>query len=418
MRNILLTFLLLGTLVSLPSHSQAQDSTFKVKIMQYNLLRFGNCSGVTISDKYTWLGNVMNHVRPDIMIANELSPSSLYAQGIVFNSFGYSGTIDHAAFTNSTGSDIVNMLFYDTEKFGLLSTSILPSSNVRDINLYKLFFKPSTVDNTDTTFLYVIAAHLKASNSSSDRQQRLNAATDVMDWIRDNAAGENVIFAGDFNIKTPTEDAYIELVNDRPADVTLVDPLDLSTSWSAGVYAQYMTQSPRASSTDCGVGGGMDDRFDFIFPSQAIMDGTEGILYEEGSYVTVGNDGKSRDQELACGNNTTVPANVCLSLRLMSDHLPVLATFEMQGRVTRNALEQLPYDFRFVAQDNGWNIRARRYQGAPLTYRLLDMRGQEIHATQSNQVEVSMTIPGLAHGLYILQIQDATGRQTIQKLVR
>ncbi|MEO1383881.1 MAG: hypothetical protein AAFV78_11680, partial [Bacteroidota bacterium] len=186
MRNILLTFLLLGTLVSLPSHSQAQDSTFKVKIMQYNLLRFGNCSGVTISDKYTWLGNVMNHVRPDIMIANELSPSSLYAQGIVFNSFGYSGTIDHAAFTNSTGSDIVNMLFYDTEKFGLLSTSILPSSNVRDINLYKLFFKPSTVDNTDTTFLYVIAAHLKASNSSSDRQQRLNAATDVMDWIRDN----------------------------------------------------------------------------------------------------------------------------------------------------------------------------------------------------------------------------------------
>ena len=75
-----------------------------------------------------------------------------------------------------------------------------------------------------------------------------------------------VLFAGDLNIYTSTEPAYIELL-DPTNPIVLVDPIDTPGAWNNNEdFTAVHTQSTRTSSGPfgAGAGGGLDDRFDFI----------------------------------------------------------------------------------------------------------------------------------------------------------
>ncbi|MCK4339306.1 MAG: T9SS type A sorting domain-containing protein, partial [Candidatus Cloacimonetes bacterium] len=75
-----------------------------------------------------------------------------------------------------------------------------------------------------------------------------------------------------------------------------------------------------------GVGGGLDDRFDFIFTSYEINNDS-GIEYIDSSLTYFGNDGNHFNQSVNYSTNSAVPDSVADALYYASDHLPVFADF-------------------------------------------------------------------------------------------
>lgn len=397
---------------------QAQDSTYRVKMMHYNLLMFGDCDGAPVSDKYTWLGSVLNAYKPDIFTVNELFPAVPFANGIVQLSFTYSGSIKYANFTNFSGGSLANQVFYNSQLFGLKSNTVMNSSNIRDINIYEMYFKPS-INAGDTTFLYVITAHLKAGSGSSDEDDRWDASKEIMNWVQANGQGKNVILTGDLNISSANENAFQELVSTRAADVSLIDPLNLTSGWGGSSFAYAMTQSPRTSGSDCGVNGGLDDRFDFILPNKPVMDGSAGIAYVDGSYAAYGNDGDDFNTELDCSSNSKVNTNTCLSLKLLSDHLPVVVELDMEGFAPATSTEALLLaEVKAGLSHEGLKLAidgpgTQRYKVS-----LTNMLGQQLLiATQGGKEETTYPLPSLKKGIYVLQLSDARGRTFSRKMI-
>ena len=83
------------------------------------------------------------------------------------------------------------------------------------------------------------------------------------------------------------------------------------------------TQSPRTSSFGGGANGGMDDRFDWLFVSQSILDETSSMYYVDGTYCAFGNDGNHFNDAINDGTNNSVSAEMADALHDASDHLPV-----------------------------------------------------------------------------------------------
>ena len=58
-----------------------------------------------------------------------------------------------------------------------------------------------------------------------------------------------------------------------------------------------------------GAHGGMDDRFDFIFVSEDLISGEDGVMYLENSYLAEGQDGNHFNQSVNDGLNSSVSRN-------------------------------------------------------------------------------------------------------------
>ena len=231
---------------------------------------------------------------------------------------------------------------------------------------------------SDTSFLYCIVAHLKAGNSGSDENLRSLAANSIMNWVENNAQGENVLLLGDLNLYNSSEPAFQTLVFNSIDSIRFYDPAGKQNGWAGSANAWVHTQSPRTSSQDCGSGGGMDDRFDMILGSKAVKDGLKGITYLPATYATFGNDGDSYNQELTC-DGSPLPSSLCGTLKNMSDHLPVIVELELADAVgIEDELAGNEFSIEFLGKHGDlleWNIlstierpqhlsvRLRRYDG-------------------------------------------------------
>ena len=139
MKLFLIIFILLsGIAVS------AQDN---LKIMHYNLLYYGdnsfgcNSTNNNVNDKNDYLKTIVKYVNPDILTVNEISENEYYHQLLLNNALN---TDDIEYFKkvnipNYSNSNIVNMLYYNSNKLSLYSQSAI-STNVRDIDILKLFY--------------------------------------------------------------------------------------------------------------------------------------------------------------------------------------------------------------------------------------------------------------------------------------
>ena len=77
----------------------------------------------------------------------------------------------------------------------------------------------------------------------------------------------------------------------------------------------------------------MDDRFDFIFISEDLISGEDGVLYLENSYLAEGQDGNHFNQSVNDGLNSSVSQEIADALYYMSDHLPVSMSLVLGGTV-------------------------------------------------------------------------------------
>ena len=191
-----------------------------------------------------------------------------------------------------------------------------------------------TIDATDgSTGFWLYSCHLRASQGSSNEDDRESGTQTILNNIATLPNDANIIWGGDFNFYSNSESGY-ELIANSTGTNAIVDPLG-SGSWSGSENAVKHTQSPRITSSSGGlVGGGMDDRFDFVFSSQSTQE-ANGITLIPGSYRALGNDGQHYDVAINNGNNFYFPGEISRSNQLAdaihdgADHLPVIVEFSL-----------------------------------------------------------------------------------------
>ncbi|MEL6674190.1 MAG: T9SS type A sorting domain-containing protein [Bacteroidota bacterium] len=414
MRKWLIWLVLLAS--GTPAFAQAN-----LKIMHYNLLNFGDCSGVTVQEKYSWLGTILDHYRPDIFTVNELHPNQIFTNGIKSLSFSYSNQIAAPTFTNEANSPIVNNIFYNEGLLDLTDSEVIANS-LRDINVYQLYVKGTgTGSSTDSVFIYCIVAHFKAQNNSSAASQRAAAATSIMNWRNAHPEAEYVLMMGDLNVYAASEAAFQTLVFNSNSTIRFEDPAGLENGWNGSSNAIHHTQSTRNSSSDCGSGGGMDDRFDMILASQPMMDGNHPVQYVTDSYAAYGNIGTSYNSQLTCTGSIPVPFTVCLNLRRMSDHLPVIMEVSVAGAVgLADRLWQKDLNLRLPKQPFTeslsviWDIDEPTNRN--LEARIFNPMGQAVYQNRIEGGQAQVNLSQVPAGVYILQLKNQAGR-LIQKKI-
>ncbi|MEM7655092.1 MAG: endonuclease/exonuclease/phosphatase family protein [Bacteroidota bacterium] len=404
--------LLLGWMGGIPwLQAQSNDT---LQVVHYNLLNFGlDCNGEALSDRYHRLGDILDHIRPDVLTVNEVAPNKLLFDGMLALSFAYSNQIDYGDWTNQTGSNIVNQLFFNTEKLAFKSTEVIPSNHLRDLNAFTLYHKASTLPG-DTTFLTFIVCHWKAGDGTSDQSQRSAAATAIMDWVALQEMDRPIFLLGDLNVGAANETAFQTLVNHPNADIRFQEPINKQNGWAGAANAIHHTQSTRSSSGGtCGAGGGMDDRFDFILVNETIQAGNGAVSYVPESYEVIGNDGNSYNGELQCSGNTSVPGLICVALRELSDHLPVAMQVAISPTVGREAWWTGPR-VRLLDQADSDRLGLQFAQAASgaTQVRLLDLHGRQLENQIMEQGVLTLTFETghLPTGMYLIQLLSTEGR--------
>ncbi|MBX3405799.1 MAG: hypothetical protein KF869_03455 [Phycisphaeraceae bacterium] len=340
---------------------------------------------------------------PDVLIVQEIASeaATITFTGLLNTAPGSPGDYAYATFVN--GPDTDSACFYRTSKLSLLGTAVAVSgsSTVSTRHVMRYHLRPVSYSSSASSF-YLLSAHLKAGNSSTDRDRRAEEALLVRAHLDALPAGTRFIFGGDLNLYTHTEPAWGTLT--APGGVEggrLYDPINRAGSWNLNAsFAAVHTQSPTSAF------GGMDDRFDFLLVSDSISQG-QGLAYMGDrnvpygsvwndpvhSYRCWGNDGFSFNQSMRIANNTMVGPVVAQALfdhfagTSTAPHLPVFLDLQVPARasvstltldfgtVFQGAVAQLPLTVTNVANIALWSKDGTGAGIDALTYTLSPSAG-------------------------------------------
>ena len=308
-------YLSLSTLCAQSSHT----------ILTYNLLNYED-----EDDREPLYQLIIDEIQPDIIICQEVNAN----EG--FNHF-LSDVLDvaqpnewvGAEFTNQSASQDI-ALYYKPQYFNYISTSVINTaqgSGTRDVIEWVLQHIESSVQ------FRVYGVHLKASSGTSNAQERLLEATALRSYLDTLPLGSHFIVCGDFNIysNSSTSEPAFDMLTVAGENISgqLFDPINRIGHWhNNSSFADVHTQSPRTTQFGGGANGGMDDRFDWIFASSAVMEETYEMTYVENTYIVLGNDGAHFNQAINSGTNSAVSQEIADALHGASDHLPVFADFQ------------------------------------------------------------------------------------------
>lgn len=421
-------------LCSFTMHAQQE----KLTLMSYNLMyyRANNppCThNQSPSVRDQELKKVFDFVQPSIFTVNELGAGSSVASFLLNNVLNSGASVpkyDKALSTNHpiNQSSLVNMVFFDSTKVGLHSQTYLDKEIngstriVRVIDFYRMYYKdPKLKQGADTTFFTLVVGHLKAGNTASDKGERGNTAKAIMKYLTDNVSDENVILCGDFNLYSSSEQAFQQFINYSVSSEKFYDPVNQIGNWSGNsTYSLYHTQSPHSTSSDCYVGGGLDDRFDFYLISDAIRTGSKGIKYKLNSYKVIGNDGNHFNQAINAGNNTSAPSSVISALYNFSDHLPITMDIEVtkSDLSLRNKEAIKGISFNNPSGDIV-TIRRNNHSGN-LSVTLYNLTGKMLlqESFSKNSAEKTINLSGSSPGVYIIVFSDDNGNKISRKLIK
>ena len=388
-----------------------------IKTMFYNVLEFPELN----PNRITLLQDILQDYSPDIFMVCELQ-SQEGADVILNVGLNSNGNSNYSAapyFENqSGGGDLQQALFYRNDMFVLENTEII-NTPVRDINKYTLLLNTESQD-TNPIRIYAYVTHLKSSQGSANQQLRLSmveAFVNDTEQLEDDAF---VLFAGDFNIYTSTEPAYLEIL-DQTNSVAMEDPIDTPGAWNNNEdFREVHTQSTRTSSSGFGggAGGGLDDRFDFIMVSQNMMTNPN-LQYKTDSYKAYGNNGNCYNNNINDINCGGVYNQIIRdALYNMSDHLPVVMELETDQEIVILDIPQQqlaqPFSLKRTLVSDVLTIYAPQWDTQNDTFRVYNSLGQEILDFKINATTTAINIAQLAKGVYY--ITNKSSNQTLKFL--
>lgn len=324
-----------------------------IKAMTYNVVKFAPSSS---TDRQLAHEYIYNDIKPDLLMVQEAginTPDHI---------LGKLNTIENKYLRTTRFNNISNpsddngqLVFYNKNIFELVEEKALAAST-RNINQYTFRFKKLDI-NENPVYLEVFVAHLKSSDGRTNSIERNNQISTFIQALNTVDQSRYIILAGDLNLYTSNEAAYINALNGT-ASIKMKDPIgnaalcetipvidaDGSFSWSTYFptsptsenikyfwrdninFSSIHTQNPRISS------GGLDDRFDFILVSENLMNENSNLSYIPNTYLAYGNNGNCLNKDVTDASCTgSYSAVTRQHVNYASDHLPVVMDFQFKS---------------------------------------------------------------------------------------
>lgn len=384
-----------------------------IKTMFYNLLEFPSALP---ANRGEILKDIVNQYNPDIFMVCELENEA--GADIILNTSLNSNGVDYvrADFTSNQSSEspLQQLIFFRKGMFSLESSEILQNS-VRDINHYTL--KLSTTDQqSDPILLEIFVAHLKSSQGTANKNLRLEMVQKFTDRLNTLDPNSFVIFSGDFNLYTQSEQAYQELLDPTNA-IVMADPINRPGSWSNNMnFQDTHTQSTRLNSGPfgAGAGGGLDDRFDFITISQNMFSDPK-LNYIPLTYKAYGNNGNCFNNDISSPDCTgEFSEQIRGRLFNMSDHLPVVMDLQTNKQIVLGtpefSLESKSIFLENTVVQNKLNVQIKFNNSENTTFEIFNVLGQKLMEINSNSENIQIDVSQLSNGIYYLKTNLPTSR--------
>lgn len=420
MKKLSITILLI-----IASFSALLGQPETLKVMQYNLLNYGNNTGYcnttnnNISDKNGYIRTILTAYYPDIFTVCEIGRSSSLPNDFVNNVLNINGLnywMTSPGSNTGNTSSLINCIFYNSTKLTLVGHHVA-QTYTRDIDVYDFKFKN---DESDRVTLTCVVAHLKAGTGSDNESKRKMMVENTMRYLENNYRERNVLIMGDFNLYTSSEPAYQALTNETTyPNSYFIDPLYPYGvgNWNSNYnYKDYHTQSThKDNDSDCHSSGGMDDRFDFILMSENIYGGRENIRYVGGSYNALGNDGNRFNKSINNPTNQVVSQEVANALFHNSDHIPVTMDLVVSLNEDVNELNsnELSYDIFPNPASSEINLRFYQNNSGRANILLFNTLGQAVFSenifVNDCLSEHVINVENLPKGFYFLKVTNADG---------
>jgi len=372
--------------------------------MYYNILNYSPSNTANKNN----LKGIVNYIHPDVFAVNEISndTSAKHILQYVLN-IDSSHHYKKAAYTD--GPDTDNMLFYNSDKLSLALQDTV-QTDLRIIDEYLLYYNNSAyISQHDTAFLDFYIAHLKASQGYE--QDRLGEIQKLENHWNEKPGRKNIFIGGDMNFYTATEPGLVKLLDTGAYQMN--DPLDSIADWHDSLtYAHLHTQSTRLRQFGGGASGGLDDRFDFIFVSNDVMQGNNQVRYIPGTYKAFGNDGHHLNDSLtALPLDPEIPDSVTYELYNMSDHLPVIMKVYLNFDASLPRVETASNNEPFVVFPNPstgeFNLLLKNYndEAEVVIYSLMGQEEQQCRIVPVSNGISSIQIKNLESGVYFANIK-------------
>ena len=301
MKKIIISFLAFTFAISLAA---------SIRVVSFNALNFGGND----EDRLPFFEAILNDIEADLFLFQEIEDSM---GGELLLSAVNNGTDDFSGTVYLNGPDTNNYLVYRNSLITFGSQDTV-STELRDISEYELII--------DGNLIRFYSCHLKASTGYEN--ERLEEVSNLRDHLNMLPDGSEFIIVGDMNFYTSSEPGYQKFIADEGNNIGRAEDLsDQVGDWhNNSDYADIHTQSTRSTQFGGGASGGLDDRFDFIFSSYQLNNGS-GLEYIDNTITSFGNDGLHFNLSINDGTNSAVSPEVADALYNASDHLPVFADF-------------------------------------------------------------------------------------------
>lgn len=278
----------------------------------------------------------------DVLLLQEQFSMQLTAQSFVdmLNSIYGEGVYARSSINGATSDSLQRAgrpgLVYNTQTVQLIGEMAFgnvgtnngidgnPAQQPRSTLRYQL--RPVGYDSSADFYAY--NSHYKSDTGTGNNNRRLVEAQAIRDNADALGEGVHAIYAGDYNIQSSNQAMYQHLLSAGPGQA--FDPINTPGSWSSNTnFTSVHTQSPATSSQFSGQTlGGVDDRFDFQLVTSAMLD-NEGLSYIPGTYRAFGNNGTHACCNSPITDGTGASPAVLDALMKASDHLPVVADYQV-----------------------------------------------------------------------------------------
>jgi hypothetical protein len=381
--------------------------------MFYNLLNYPTAPPQNRSEI---LKRILNTYEPDFFMVCELESEQAsnnilnYSLSDINKNYQKANFVINQSSSNEY-SNLQQTIYYNSDYFTLINQAEI-LTYIRDINHYT-FELNYLNQNINPIILEVFVTHLKASQGTENEQTRLEMIEQFTNYLNNISTNSYVIFAGDFNFYTSNETGYQKILNNTN-NIIIKDVLNLNNNlqnWHTNYnYRQIHTQSTRTSNSEFngyGAGGGLDDRFDFIFLSENILS-TSDINYITNSYNSYGNNGNcynKRIDDSSC--NGIFDFNLRSDLYLMSDHLPVVLELESSNTLSLN---NIIISQNFFETSNNIIYDIMKYKTSQNLIGnevfIFNNIGQKINSFKISQQNDYINLSFLDKGIYYLKIEN------------